>query len=321
MEYKLYDKLYLPFPGQNLTGKGRIIAVIDQPLWQKHPAYQHCLKNYYPVVDYDGPPNHSMHGAANLSIIAGIDGNFGHELQGPGISPDVKVDFIEHHTTKIGLLEKESREYLLFNLARCLGIVIEKIKNGKTYDVITQYANWDCTEDPKINQHAKKCDYLVKKIEEEYGIPVFSPRTLFSPLVPDRRVRRLSPQGFSQKMRYESTTLEPNQFAIPMEERWIAWPREIDCKEKRGLYYRDMKFGGSCWVTSHLAGMFANARQADPNITKDAFLDLLSATAKPVDFGNGNIIPVADHKAMEQALLPAQPAITAQNRKNPVLAG
>ena len=265
-----YDHLWRRPEELLLTGKGRIIAVIDQPLWQDHPAYCENINSFI------GDPikGLSQHGAAVMSIVVGDI----------GIATDAKVVYCAIETWN-------GRERLLKNHAKALQNLSAYVEAGNPIDVVTTSHGWMSNE-----QGASDNDAIISWFETN-NIPVFSTN--------DRFIYPCGNQGaahFLQECDFVSSHVD-GQVSIPVDNRLLAHKSEEDIISNDGnLYYR-MAIGGLSWAVPFVTGLFALAREANPSISRQDFLNILLKTARRVDFGGNHHLPVADMKNLCEELI------------------
>jgi len=221
-----------------------------------------------------------MHGAAVLSIAVG---------DVIGIAPDAKVIY---RAIKTG----PERKQLLENHADALRDLRELVEHGQPLDCISTSHGWKPNDKggPEI---VRENNALIAWFEKN-SIPVFS--------VNDRFIYGCGPKGQSALTLREWGVLpmQKDQVAIPVDSRLLACMSPQHIRENKGKLYYRMDEGGGSWAVPFVAGLFVLARQAQPTITREAFLHILLQTSTLQTFTN-SCLPVVDMKAFCDVLITA----------------
>lgn len=255
--YRHYDPLWVRPAQMELTGKGRVIAIIDHPLYLEHPGYKANLLSYErvgvtkPVTD--------SHGASVVSIAAG-------EI---GIAKDAQIVY--------RAFAPWERERYLANVVAAFESLRNYVVRGGAVDVISASFGWMDT-----TPGAKEANAMIGWFEDR-NIPVFSTANA-------RRMIYYGPNGLDEWVR--RSALEANamdqclqSLALPITNRGLACFCPEQIKQLGSNYYRETATeGGASWAMPFLAGLFADAREAIPTLTKETFWNLLDGSAKTVSF-------------------------------------
>lgn len=286
-----YDKLWLRPKELPLTGEGRSLAIIDQPLWL-NPQYKERMGEII------GNPDNGwcMHGASVVSIAVGAD---------IGVAPGAAV----HYRT----IETWNESTFFENHATALSDLRALVENGVPLDCVStshgwapegRWETWGLREDP---EGAKKNNDLISWFEER-NIPVFSANDKFMFLCDSNGCAG----GFT-KEHWEKRSA--TAVAIPVGDRLLACATPQQAKNMGSPTYRTQA-GGTSWAVPFVAGLFLLARQADPSITRQEFEDTLLKTATPVSFNKEVCLKVAN---MESFCATMEPRMKRQcaNRTTP----
>lgn len=286
-----YGKLWRRPSELFLTGLGTRIAVIDHPFGQKkHPGFASNLIDVRAMngVNLD---SEGMHGAAVISIAVG-------EI---GIARDAKIVF-RAIAPNYDLPDLPRRKQYLEDHADALRSLRAYVEEERTHiDVISTSHGWNDT-DPNMASCAAETLELVDWFENR-NIPVFSTST--SPFI-----FPCGPKGaaaFLSKVQ-PGLSIRAGQVAIPIDNRLIARAGFDQALDKKGNLYVRCNEGGMSWAVPFAAAMFALAREALPNITRQEFVHKLYETARIVDFGDGGRLPVVNVAALAAAVSPEQAA-------------
>lgn len=256
---------------QGITGKGIGIAIIDQTLLVDHAEYKDRIK-LYEENEEAGKYEAQMHGPAVASIAVG---------KTVGVAPEADLYYI---AGDLGTYENYNFEYDFSLLAKNIDRILEvneglpdanKIrvisvsigwsKNQKGYEEITEAVN-----------RAKEAGIFVvsSSLEETFGY----------------RFHGLGKYPMSDADNFESykpgSWWEDNAEDIfrnnlgnvllaPMDFRCTAAPNGVND-------YVVYSSGGWSWTIPYIAGVYALACQADPDITYDEFWNIALETGKSV---------------------------------------
>lgn len=278
-----FDKLWKRPDDMILTGKGTVLAVIDQASWLDHPAYKDNIKQVFQINEdtprFGLPEEAPMHGALVLSIAVG-------EI---GVAKEAKVVYCAK--------EAGSRNVSMKNTIKAFDRLKQYVEEGNHLDAISISLGWR-----QYQEYGPENNERVAWFEKR-NIPVFTCEDqLLLPFGKDG-----SPAWFQKNN--PGFEVRPGQVAFSIGHRLIASEDKRRIEKEGGLYYYDMEEGGLSSATPYKAGLFMLAREAQPSIAREAFEALLSRTAKVVQFPSGESLPVADMSALEKALKPKGPTV------------
>jgi len=291
--FAVYDSLWRRPQDAELTGRGQVVGIIDQPLWRGHAGYRDRILDYQVVEGID--PGHdldfantSYHGAAVVSIAA--DKHI-------GIAPDAKIVYRAYASWVPGKT--------LHNHYAALKSMLDYVEDGNRLDVISTSFGWN-----EASPWGRKSTAIVHKFEEEYKIPVFSSITMSSMAMPcgPYGAVRFTEDDHHQLIEKDLTLAQTNgRVAIPVDFRPLACWHPGQRNYLNAFYYREAE-GGISWAVPFVAGLFADARERRngvdkdyPKITKNEFIDLLRQTAQTVTLGKYSF-PAVDIKAFMEAV-------------------
>ena len=239
------------------TGKGAVIAYVDQPL-PSHEQYVGAQLRYTNNTDSDS----SMHGPAVLSLLAGQD---------IGVAPEAEVYYYAHAPWKADQTTH----------AACLYQIIEQNESLPEDRRIRMVGFSDNIDDSEENADAFWT--AVAACEEagvmvwfcgEYGSIAFTPHG-------DRNsYRSLSPSFWWQ------AGAAPGLVFVPDSGRTTAGMDGFD----RYIYWSQ---GGLSWTMPYMLGLYAIAVEIDPSLTQDELRQLVVATAHRDDDGRPIVDPVS----------------------------
>ena len=293
---------------QGLTGKGIKMAIIDQPLG-KHQEYSDNIKNHTDInlKNFNEGDNYaSMHGAAVTSIAVG---------KSVGVAPEAKVDYysainqtnnpIEIEKYKQRIKAKifkskdnvEYKEYLENLLQRIEGQNL--INDNRPYvEAINKVLDKNATLPPDertsvisiswgFDPLAAGFDDYQKALAraKEEGVFIVSTRLVEDYNMDTCGLNR-DPKGdlnspdsyeagafFKKDAENFEQDIKDNQILVPMDHRTIADFTD-DCS-----YRYEGNDGGMSWSTPWLAGMYALAKQAKPDVTPEEFWEAAKKTS------------------------------------------
>ena len=241
---------------QGYTGKGAVIAYIDQPI-SGHEQYNGNKLHYTNNSDDDD----SMHGPAVLSLLQGKD---------TGTAPDAEVYYYAHAAW---LADQTTH-------AECLYQIIEQNKSLPDDKKIKMVAFSDNIDDTEKNADAFR--EAVKKCEDsgvmvwfcgDYGALTFIPNS-------DKN----DYNNISKANWYEDGS-NPELVFVPSSGRTTA----ATLFGANYIYWGD---GGLSWTMPYAFGLYADAIAIDPSLTKDDLRKLIVDTAYIDNEGNRIINPV-----------------------------
>jgi len=245
---------------KGVTGKGVGIAIIDAPLLTSHIEYADRLR-YYEEIDCT-TPYAQTYGAATASIAAG---------EFAGVAPGADLYFIA--TTNRDVMSRAVCIDRLLELNELLpeGQRIRVISISCAYREGTN----KCAVDEAIARATRQGVFVITdSLHWSHGFrfnglqraPLSDPEDRHS-------YRPVTRFGY-----YAAQTPAPpaDILYVPMESRCTASPTGVG-------EYAFYAQGGPGWCVPYLAGLYALACQADPDVTPVTFWEAALATGQPVD--------------------------------------
>lgn len=303
---------------QGLTGKGVKMAIIDQPLG-KHKEYSKNIKNHTDINSGNFNGNWSeasMHGAAVTSIAVG---------KTVGVAPDADVDYysavnvtndpieIEKYRQRIKtkiLESKDDPEYQEFLEHRLQHLNEEPFvsDNRPFVEAINKILDKNATLPPEertsvisiswgFDPLASGFDDYQKALAraKEEGVFIVSTRLDGDYQMNTCGLNR-NPKGdldsansyeagafFKEFSENASLEEKDNLILIPMDHRTVA-----DQTDDSSYRYEGND-GGMSWSTPWLAGMYALAKQAKPDVTPEEFWDAAKKTSDECHNNDSNV--------------------------------
>lgn len=268
---------------KGITGKGVNIAIIDQPLGP-HQEYKENIAFYKNFEKYASKG--TMHGAAVASIAVG---------KNVGVAPEAKLyyvsanfsDYYKDNEPFNAKIYTESIEYLL-ELNKTLP------KEDKIFVIAMSRGFNDKNKGRKefLNavEKAKKQNILVLTTNDVFTVS----RSCYY-ANPDKISSYTKPAPWFDE-RDVSNYSNINDICVPTDYRIIASPTG----EKDYVAYSD---GGLSWAVPYLAGIAALAKQVNPDLTPQEFMDIARKTAQSVEVKKGNTSAKAKYFINPQALI------------------
>jgi hypothetical protein len=279
---------------KGVTGRGIGIAIIDLPLLVEHQEYASRLR-YYEELNISSSIEAQMHGPAVAAIAVG---------KTVGVAPDADLYYI---ATWPGNFDGQGgfdhdfrytaqavRRILEINAQlpaerkiRVISISVEWDKSKKGYDDINAAVN-----------EAKVAGVFVVScsLEETYGL-VFHGLGR-NPLADPDQFNAYEPGLWWSKDFYKTGKLASG-LLVPMDARTTASPTGTEDY----VYYRN---GGFSWVVPYIAGMYALAAQARPDVTPEQFWKLAMETGQTIQVEHEgksySLGPILDAQALIAAL-------------------
>lgn len=259
---------------QGITGKGVGIAIIDQTLLVDHVEYKDRVK-LYEENEEAGKHEAQMHGPAVASIAVG---------KTIGVAPEADLYYI---AGDFGTYENNNFEYDFSLLAKNVDRILEINENlpeGNKIRVISISVGWNkgqkgYEEITEAVNRAKEAGIFVvsSSLQETYGYRFhglgkypMSDADDFNSYKPGSWWEEVAEMFFKHKF------LEDAPFLLaPMDFRCTAAPNGVND-------YVVYSSGGWSWTIPYIAGVYALACQADPDITYDEFWSIALETGKSV---------------------------------------
>lgn len=275
---------------QGITGKGVGIAIIDQTLLVDHDEYKDRIK-LYEENEEAGKHEAQMHGPAVASIAVG---------KTVGVAPEADLYYI---AGDLGTYQNNSFEYDFSLLAKNVNRILEVNKDlpeANKIRVISLAIGW--SQDQKgyeeiteaVNR-AKEAGILVvsSSLDETYGYEFHGLGKY--PLSDADDFKSYKPGSWWEDnaeniLKNNSKTM----LLAPMDFRCTAAPNGVND-------YVVYSSGGWSWTIPYIAGVYALACQADPDITYDEFWNIALETGKSVMLKGYN----GQEYAMEKIINPA----------------
>ena len=273
-----------------ITGKGVKIAIIDQPLNIR--VYQEISERirHYESFGYTEDDKSSLHGCAVSSIMCGQD---------LGIAPDIELYYFASNSNIPGSTEqnqlgktyendikaldrilqinrelKAKGEEPIVAVSRSFGLkekshlkydeMQAKLAEMEANDVYVQYVGNNKGKPP---QEGMFFDGMQKTDDGEYELAPWQKegRHNIIPFITDFIEKYNNPVIF-----------------VPMSTRTILDEHKSPTNPERTQYSYDPAHGGNSWVQPYAVGMFALAKQVQPDITFKEFHKIAQETGTPL---------------------------------------
>lgn len=251
---------------KGLTGKGVAIGIIDQPLLSTHKEYAAALKSYEEIHVFGKNRPASMHGPAVASLAVG---------KTCGVAPDAELYYIA--TDFYDSAQALDFKYLAAAVDR-LADISAALPKEKKIRVISISRGFGIDE-----KGAKELLASIYRAGKN-GIMVLttSPEVYYDfdfmglgkhPAADPDNSRSYGPGLFWQKNFFRSKNwIMGKQLLAPMDSRTTASPTG----DGDYVFYPN---GGLSWTVPYIAGLYALACQADPQITPEAFFSKAMRTS------------------------------------------
>lgn len=244
---------------KGMDGRGRKIAIIDQPLSPDHVEYSDQLREYH-VDESMQQQSPQMHGCATASLAVG-------KTCGTAPGADL-IFFAAPAIDEQG--QRDCRKY-----AAIIEELIERPAADRP-DVISMSIGWR----PEDNGAAEIEAAIQKAHQKNVMIFACSDTDLVSLYGAGRDVATDldDAAGYSVARLHEGRPLdiEPTAIFVPIDNRAYADYRDD------GGYITEEK-GGLSWSPPYMAGVYAMAKQIDPLLTPKSFMATVQRTS--VDVG------------------------------------
>lgn len=247
------------------TGKGVSIGIIDASLLVEHEEYKDNIMLYEKL--HAGESYAVLHGTAVTSIAVGKD---------VGVAPDANVYYI---ASQFGAFVDGAFQYDAKIVADCILRLLEVNRQLPDEEKISVISVSIGTE-----PDAKGYDAYVNALEtaKSEGVLVITVDSLELLYDFDFTGLELNTTGdpddaSSYRPPHKSFYIKPALFdsivLVPMAGRTIAGERGTD------YYQYDNSRWGMSWAVPWMAGFYSLCKQANPELTPDAFLEAITVTA------------------------------------------
>ena len=272
-----------------LTGKGVGIAIIDQTLLTGHREYADRLR-YYAEYHTQAEIEAQMHGPAVASIALG---------ETVGVAPEALLYYIadDSGTLRNGEFQSDM-SYFAQDIDRLVAMN-ETLPAGEKIRVISI----SCGYTPDTPGVAEFESAVARA--QAAGVAVFWCRDddplmgmARAPMGDPNNLGDYGPGLFLMPSIHSGTYLGQTFLLAPMDHRVTAAPTGAEDY----AYYPD---GGLSWTVPYVAGLYALACQAQPEVTLEAFMAAAESTAVPL-FTEVGGAPYQYGRALDPAALLAQ---------------
>lgn len=268
---------------KGITGKGVSIAIIDQAL-SPHQEYNENITFYKNFEKYASTGD--MHGSAVASIAVG---------KNVGVAPEAKLYYISANFSDY---YKKNEPFNAKIFTEAIEYLLELNKTLPKEDKIFVIAMSRGFNDE--NKGRKEFLNALEKAKEQ-NILVLATNDVFNvsrPCYyanPDKISSYTKPAPwFDEKDIFNYSRI--NDICVPTDYRIIASPTG----ENDYVAYSD---GGLSWAVPYLAGVAALAKQVNPDLTPQEFMDIAHKTAQNVEVKKGNSSAKAKYFINPQALI------------------
>jgi hypothetical protein len=257
---------------QGITGKGIVVAIIDQNICLDHPEYINKIKEYHDVGCKTPPNSSSMHGPAVTSLLVG---------DYIGTAPDAKIYFVAAPSwTKDAKYQADALNWIIDkNITLPEGEKIRAVSvSGAPSGLGTPFTKntflWD-----SAYSRAIKSGLIVIDCTVNYGITAPCYNDIDNP----DSVSRSLPGFPGMAFKADSTRI-----CVPNSLRTVAE------QYRQGVYsYTYCGRGGISWAEPYLVGVLALGWQLRPDITGQEMIRLLYSSAYLKENGAKIIQPKA----------------------------
>jgi len=276
-----------------LTGKGVSIAIIDQPLLTTHREYADRLRSYEELHMFDRQSAAAMHGAAVASIAVG---------RTCGVAPDAELYYVA--TDFFDADRNIDFRWLAKAIDRLLAISgsLPAAKKIRAVSISRGFRPGENGAEELLAAigRAKKAGVLVLTTSPGLYYDFDFTGLGREPLADPDDPASYGPGLFWRKSFMAGEKWMRKSLLVPMDSRTTASPAD----DGDYVFYRS---GGMSWSVPYLAGLYALACQADPDVTPEAFLKKALETARPVKVSSGGGELVLDKVADPARLLGKAP--------------
>ncbi len=256
---------------RGITGRGVRVAIIDQPLDTEHVEYKDNLI-HYEQIGYDDKIGVQMHGPAVASLLCG---------KTTGVAPDVQLIYFAANNLKPAdnndqpLPDNSERKVYTGNYAKALRKILfmnTVLPDGEKIDAIS--ISWG-----RLHENPETSELLLKLAES--GVMVLttdSKKTYgkdarFATIDRQMNADPDMPESYDPGFWRDYKDFAPDTILVPAGGRTIAGFSGHD-----NYIYSGMNSGMS-WATPYLVGVYALAKQTNPQLTPQKFFELAHQTS------------------------------------------
>ncbi len=248
---------------QGLTGRGVGIGIIDQKLLTGHPEYAGRIRQYEEVDLPEWVPA-QMHGSAVSSIASGA---------AIGVAPEADIYYIAQGSGSLVERARAIRRMIEIN---------RELPEGRKIRVLSMSFGWDPRggqpgvdeiEAAALEARAEGLLVVCTSISRIHGIGL---NGLGRGLMADPDAFESYQPGIFWAPSFYRTGVPAGALLVPMDSRTTAGPGG----ETEYVFYG---MGGLSWGVPWLAGLYALAAQANPDITPDRFLSAALSTGRVIE--------------------------------------
>ncbi len=263
---------------RGITGRGIRVAIIDQPLDTEHVEYKDNLI-HYEQIGHDDKDMVSMHGPAVASLLCG---------KTTGVAPDIQLIYFAANNLKPAdnndqpLPDNSERKVYTGNYAKALRKILfmnTVLPDGEKIDAVS--ISWGRLHDnPETSE-------LLRKLAES-GVMVLttdSKRTYgkdarFTSIDRQMSADADNPESYEPGFWRDSKDYAPEQILVPAGGRTTAGFGGHD----NYIYYGANS--GMSWATPYLVGVYALAKQTNPQLTPQRFFKLAHQTGSAMNIND-----------------------------------
>lgn len=257
---------------QGITGKGVGIAIIDQPMLVEHVEYADQLR-HYDEINIMRNTESQMHGPAVASIAVG---------RTVGVAPEANLYYIATFAFDQSSFDPENPARDFHSMAEAVLRIVDlnqQLPEDQKIRVLSMSIGWSPEEAgyeemTAAVDKAKAAGIFVvsSSLSETYGLNFHGLGR--EPLSDPNEFQSYQPGSWWQEYFYEAG-LPGDTLLVPMDARTTASPTGTEDY----VYYRQ---GGWSWSIPYLAGMYALAAQAKPEITPEEFWEAALKTGRTI---------------------------------------
>ncbi|MDE5616077.1 MAG: S8/S53 family peptidase [Alphaproteobacteria bacterium] len=263
---------------RGITGRGIRVAIIDQPLDTEHIEYKDNLI-HYEQIGHDDKEMVSMHGPAVASLLCG---------KTTGVAPDIQLIYFAANNLKPAddkdqpLPGNSERKVYAGNYAKALRKILfmnTALPDGEKIDAVS--ISWG-----QLHDNPETSD-LLRKLAES-GVMVLttdSKRTYgkdarFTTIDRQMNADADNPESYDPGFWRDFKDYAPEQILVPAGGRTIAGFGGHD----NYVYYGANS--GMSWATPYLVGVYALAKQTNPQLTPQKFFELAHQTGSAMNIND-----------------------------------